>query len=77
MVKPQLPEDIQVLFPLELVRLIDSFVPHNKKSISHKTSPSLQRELARLQNKNLKGKSPTYMRGLDDFVLDRYTDYLI
>ena len=77
MVKPQLPEDLQMLLPLELVRLIDSFVPHTKKTPSPKTSPSLQRELARIQCKNLKGKSPTYMRGLDDFVLDRYENYLI
>jgi len=77
MVKPQLPEDIQILFPLELVRLINSFVPHIKKTPSPKTSPSLQRELARLQTKNLRGKSPTYMRGLDDFVLDIYSNDLI
>lgn len=77
MVKPQLPEDLQMLLPLELVRLIDSFVPHIKKVPTPKTSPSLYRELARIQNKNLKGKSPIYMRGLDDFVLDRYENYLI
>jgi hypothetical protein len=77
MVKPQLPEDIQMLLPLELVRLIDSFVPHIKKTPTPKTSPSLQRELTRIQTKNLRGKSPTYMRGLDDFVLDRYENNLI
>jgi hypothetical protein len=77
MVKPQLPEDVQMLLPLELVRLIDSFVPHIKKTPTPKTSPSLQRELMRIQTKNLRGKSPTYMRGLDDFVLDRYDNDLI
>lgn len=72
MVKPQLPEDIQLLFPLELVRLIHSYVPHVKKVPSPKTSPSLQKELTKIQSKCFKGKSTMYMREFDDFVLDRY-----
>jgi hypothetical protein len=72
MVKPQLPEQIQLMFPLELVRLIGSYVPHLKKEPSPKTSPSLQKELTKLQNRHLKGKNAMYMRELDDFVLDRY-----
>jgi len=72
MVKPELPEDIQLLFPIELVRLINSFVPHYPKKVSPKTSPSLQKELTRIQSKCFRGKSSMYMMEFDDFILDRY-----
>jgi len=72
MVKPCLPEEVELLFPVELVRLIQSYVPHYPKKPSPKTSPSLQRELTRIQSMCFKGKSTMYMRDLDDFILDRY-----
>jgi len=72
MVKPRLPEQIELIFPVELVRIINSYVPHLDKVPSPKTSPSLQRELTRIQGKSLAGKNAMYMRDLDDFILDRY-----
>ena len=72
MVKPQLPEEVQLLLPEVLVWLINSYVPHLPKKPSPKSSPSLEKELTRLQNCKLKGKSAMYMYDLDDFVLDRY-----
>jgi hypothetical protein len=71
MVKPRLPYEIEQSLPQDVVNVIYSYVPHVKK-VSPKSSPSLQKELTRIQSMNLRGKSPDYMRGLDDFVLDRY-----
>jgi len=34
------------------------------------SSPSLQKELTRIQTMKLKGKSAMYMRELEDFMLD-------
>lgn len=70
MVKPRLPEQIELLFPVEIVRIINGYVPHLDKVPTPKTSPSLQRELSRIQYKHLAGKNAMYMRDLDDFILD-------
>jgi hypothetical protein len=70
MVKPQLPEHINKMFPIDVVKLIYSFVPHLEKVPSPKGSPSLERELRRIQSKFMKGKSSMYMNELEDFVLD-------
>lgn len=65
--KPELPREIQVLFPVEVVAHIRSFVPH----LAIKTvSPSLQRELKKIQQSPLKGKKETYLMEFEDFVLD-------
>jgi len=68
--KPQLPKDIKYLFPVELVSLIHSFVPNYEKNIPKTPSPNLQKELTKLQNIKLNGKSAKYMYDLDDFCLD-------
>lgn len=70
MVKPLLPEHISKMFPVDVVKNIYSFVPHLVKIPSPKGSPSLERELRRIQSKCFKGKSAMYMNELDDFVLD-------
>jgi len=68
--KPQLPKEIQCLFPEELVRLIDSFVPHLKKPPTPKPSPSLEREVRLIQSKYLHGCTGMYLEDLEDFILD-------
>jgi hypothetical protein len=75
MVKPRLPKHVEFLFPVELVRIINSYVPHLEKVPNPRTSPSLQRELTRIQGKHLAGKNAMYMRDLDDFILDNYDCY--
>jgi hypothetical protein len=69
MVRPILPPDVSVKLPIELVRNIYSYVPHNEPE-KPKYSPSLQTQLARLHVAHMKGVSGTYMRGLEDFCLD-------
>jgi hypothetical protein len=68
--KPQLPDEIRLTLPMEIVHHIYSFVPHIEKVSPKIPSPSLQKELRRIQFTNLKGKSAMYMRGLEDFCLD-------
>ena len=72
--KPQLPPEIQAIFPREIVMLINSFVPHlkptpDKSPYGCTVSPSMERDLRRIQNTVLKGKSEMWLKGLDDFVL--------
>lgn len=66
--KPELPKEIQKLFPVEIIRHIRSFVPHTPKSIP--PSPSLLRELERIQRSPLRGKNEMYLRTFDDFILE-------
>jgi len=68
--KPQLPKDIKYLFPVELISLIHSYVPNYEKKILKTPSPNLQKELTKIQNIKLHGKSSTYMYDLEDFCLD-------
>lgn len=76
MMKPQLPPTIERCFPPEVLRHIYSFVPHlSKKRTQTQTqtfytySPNMERDLRRIQNTFLHGKSETYMKDLDDFIL--------
>jgi len=68
--KPQLPMEIQRLLPEEIVRLIDSFVPHLKKAPTPVASPSMERELRNLQSKHYHGCTGMYLQDLEDFILD-------
>ena len=70
MVKPRLPDSIAKLLPLDVIWYISTFVPHLEKRQTPSSSPSLQKELTRIQTINLKGKSAMYMRDLEDFLLD-------
>ena len=78
MVKPILPREIAHIFPLDVVRVIYSYVPHSPKvspTSSPYSAPSFEKELFRLQSKALKGKSAMYLKDFDDFLLDRYDCY--
>lgn len=66
--RPKLPSEVEQRLPEEIVKHIYSFVPYPKKP-KIKESPSLQKELTKIQSAELKGKSAMYMRGLDDFCL--------
>jgi hypothetical protein len=67
--RPTLPPEIERIFPTDVLKHIYSFVPYEReRKPSH--SPTLQKELQKIQSCTLKGKSGTYMKGLDDFCLD-------
>jgi len=68
--RPKLPGPIEDLLPDYVLGIIYSYVPHMKRP-KKQHSPSLQRELERIQHIQLKGKSATYMKDLSDFVLDK------
>lgn len=69
--KPELPMEIQQFLPEDIVRYIRRYVPHIPKvKKTPPTSPSLQRELERIQRSPLRGKNEMYLRNFDDFVLD-------
>ena len=63
--RPCLPKEIEELFPTEVVNRIYRFVPKLPKPTP--ISPSLQRELTRLQRSPKRTSMDLY--GLDDFVL--------
>ena len=67
--RPKLPREIELMLPSELVHVIYQYVPHMKKE-SPRHSPTLQKELQKIQNLSLRGKSPNFMKDLDDFCLD-------
>lgn len=65
--KPILPKEIADKLPPEVLQNIYAFVPHYEKA--KEPSPSLQKELARIQTITLKGKDNMYMKDLEDFLL--------
>lgn len=67
--RPKLPPSIENLFPEDVLSHIYSYVPHTPKK-KPKHSPSLQKELHKIQNVHLSGKSGMYMRDLLEFCLD-------
>jgi hypothetical protein len=53
----------------DIVYIIDSFMPYpNKKK--ERISPSLQKELIKIQNLRLKGLKNTYLKDFEHFCLD-------
>jgi hypothetical protein len=64
-VKPRLPQEIESQLPIEIVSLINKFVPKLPKPAP--PSPGLQREVERLQRSPKRNSMDLY--GLDDFVL--------
>lgn len=64
--KPQLPPQIELLLPEDVVRYIYRFVPKLPKK--QPPSPSLQRALEKLQRSPK--RTPMDLYGLDDFVLN-------
>ena len=63
-----LPQEVKDKLPDDIVNLILSYLPKKRKR-GH-ISPSLQRELEKLQKLTLKGKCEMYLREFDDFSLD-------
>jgi hypothetical protein len=63
-----LPQAVKDKLPDDIVNLILSYLPKKKKK-GH-ISPSLQRELEKLQKLTLKGKCGMYLREFDVFSLD-------
>lgn len=64
-----LPQEIKDTLPDDIVGHILSFLPKQSKK-KKQISPSIQRELERLQKITLKGKSGMYLREFGDFILD-------
>ena len=75
--KPQLPPEIEALFPQTVIDQIYKYVPHLKKKErnsppSVSMSPQAERDLRLIQRNAFKGKSEMYLRELEDFILDRF-----
>lgn len=68
--KPRLPRDVELSLPADVVWYIYKFVPHNEKPKSQPHSPQLEKDLRKIQGLHLKGMKGTYMRDLEDFLLD-------
>jgi hypothetical protein len=58
------------LLPDDLIYVIDKFFPYPKKKKTLEVSPSMQKELKKIQIIKLKNKSSMYMKDLEDFCLD-------
>ena len=66
--RPRLPKEIELFFPEEIVIKIYGYVPKLPKT--QPVSPSLQRELTKLQRGSRSPKrNPMDLYGLDDFIL--------
>lgn len=70
MIKFSIAYELETILPLDLIYVIDSFLPRPVKEKKKQVSPSLEKELRRIQNIELRGKRGTYMRHLEDFLLD-------
>ena len=66
-----LPQAVKDKLPDDIVNLILTYLPKKKKK--GYISPSLQRELEKIQKLTLKGKCAMYLREFDDFSLDQDT----
>lgn len=62
-------EELLKKLPSDLIYVIFSYVPIQKKK-KQQWSPSLQRELTKIQSVTLKGKKGMYLKDLEDFCLD-------
>ena len=65
--KPRLPKEVELFFPSDVVRYIYTYIPHLVKK--EPPSPTLQKQLMRLQCDKRCVWSSMYLKGLDDFVL--------
>jgi len=63
-----LPQQVKDKLPDDIVNLIMTYLPKKKKK-GH-VSPSLQRELEKLQKLALKGMNGMYLREFSAFVMD-------
>jgi hypothetical protein len=63
-----LPQAVKDKLPDDIVNLIMTYLPKKKKK-GH-VSPSLQRELEKLQKLTIKGMNGMYLREFSAFVID-------
>jgi len=63
-----LPQQVKDKLPDDIVNLIMTYLPKKKKK-GH-VSPSLQRELEKLQKLTIKGMNGMYLREFSAFVMD-------
>jgi hypothetical protein len=63
-----LPQEVKDKLPDDIVNLIMTYLPKKKKK-GH-ISPSLQRELEKLQKLRIKGMNGMYLREFSAFVMD-------
>jgi hypothetical protein len=67
--KPRLPSEIEAILPDDILIMISKYLEHLRKPKIKPASPSLQKELVKLQSYDLFGKNEMYLRDLDDFIL--------
>jgi len=58
------------ILPEQIIRNINSFLPRPPKKKKGQISPSMQKEIMKIQSMSLNGKNAMYMRDLEDFCLD-------
>lgn len=58
------------ILPDDLIMVIDKYFPYPKKKKLVEVSPSMQRELKKIQTIHIRNCPANYMKGLDDFCLD-------
>jgi hypothetical protein len=68
--KPRLPRELEKELPREVLHYMYSFVPHMPKKTSPSVSPQLEKDLRAIQSAELRGMKGTYLRELEDFILD-------
>ena len=68
--RPRLPWEIQQVLNPDVVWYISQFLTKHDSPKQPQQSPSLEKELRKIQISNLKGKSQMYMKDLEDFLLD-------
>jgi hypothetical protein len=68
--RAKLPEEIEQLYPEDIINHIYSYIPYPKKQSSPNSNPSLQKELQKIQSNKFNKKSSMYMKGLEHFLLD-------
>lgn len=61
---------LERILPIDVVYVIHSFLPRPAKKKKESISPSMQKELIKIQHMTLKGKNSMYMKNLEDFCLD-------
>jgi len=67
--KPRLPSEIEAFLPDDILFVISTYLQHLRKPKIKPISPSLQKELTKLQGCDLFGKNEMYLKDLDDFIL--------
>jgi hypothetical protein len=73
--KPRLPREIELLLPPEICHEIYLYLtkhdsPSHSKPPSYQSSPQFMKDMTKIQHMKLRGKSPHFMKGLEDFILD-------